>query len=164
MRVALLSDTHIKSRAAELPEWVREELRAADHAIHAGDFDSRPALEEIRSLAADHTIVGGNMDRAFDLPEVATVALGGVRFVVTHGTGPDANYESRVAAIVDDYAATERPTVGVSGHTHALLDTTVDGYRLLNPGSATGAWPAQEATMMVAEVADGELDVEVRRE
>ncbi|WP_336135207.1 metallophosphoesterase family protein [Natronomonas amylolytica] len=164
MRAAIVSDTHIKSRAAELPEWVREELRAADHVIHAGDFDSRPALEEVRSLAAECTLVGGNMDRAFDLPEVATVALGGVRFVVTHGTGPDANYESRVAAIVDDYAATDRPTVGVSGHTHALLDTTVDGYRLLNPGSATGAWPAQEATMMVAEVADGEVDVEVRRE
>jgi putative phosphoesterase len=164
MRVALLSDTHVKSRAAHLPHWVREELRAADHAIHAGDFDSRPALEEIRSLASDHTVVGGNMDRAFDLPEVATADLGGVRFVVTHGTGPDANYETRVAATVDDHAAADRPTVGVSGHTHALLDTTVDGYRLLNPGSATGAWPAQEATMMVAEVADGELDVDVRRE
>jgi hypothetical protein len=164
MRAALVSDTHIKSRAAELPEWVREELRAADHVIHAGDFDSRPALEDIRSLAAEATLVGGNMDRSLGLPEVETVALGGLCFVVTHGTGPDANYESRVAAIVDEYAATDRPTVGVSGHTHGVLDTTVDGYRLLNPGSATGAWPAQEATMMVADVEGGNLDVEVLRE
>lgn len=163
MQVAIVSDTHVKSRAAELPDWVRERLRAADHVIHAGDFDSRPALEEIRSLADDLTAVGGNMDRALDLPAVATVDLGGVRFVVTHGTGPDDGYETRVAATVADHAVADRQTVGVSGHTHGVLDTTVDGYRLLNPGSATGAWPAQEATMMVAEVADGDLDVTVRR-
>ena len=68
-----------------------------------------------------------------------------------------------MAATVDDHAAADRPTVGVAGHTHSLLDTRVDGYRLLNPGSATGAWPANEATLMEARVEDGALDVEVRR-
>jgi len=82
--------------------------------------------------------------------------------VVTHGTGPDAGYEDRVSAIVDDHAA-DRPTVGVSGHTHSVLDTHVEGYRLLNPGSATGAWPAQQATLMEVTVADGDPDVTVRR-
>lgn len=163
MQVVLASDTHVKSRAPELPAWVREALRAADHVVHAGDFDSRPAHEEVRELAADLTAVGGNMDRALDLPDVATADLGGVRFVVTHGTGPDEGYRKRVAETVADRAAADRPTVGVSGHTHQVLDVRVDGYRLLNPGSATGAWPAQEASLMVAEVDGGDLDVEVRR-
>jgi putative phosphoesterase len=163
MRVVLLSDTHVKSRAAALPEWVRAELRAADHAIHAGDFDSRPAHEEITDLATELTAVAGNMDRALGLPEVATVDLDGVRFVVTHGTGPDEGYRERVSEVIAEHAAESTPTVGVSGHTHRVLDTVVDGYRLLNPGSATGAFPAGETTLMAAEVADGDCSVEIRR-
>jgi len=159
-----VSDTHVKSRAPAIPEWVRKAMREADHVVHAGDFDSRPARETVADLASALTAVGGNMDRGLDLPAVATADLGGVRFVVTHGTGPPAGYVDRVAETVADRAADDRPTVGVSGHTHEVLDERADGYRLLNPGSATGAWPAQAASLMVAEVAEGDIDVEVRWE
>jgi len=164
MEVVILSDTHVKSRAPQIPEWVRSTVEGADHVIHAGDVDSRPAYDAVADLAADLTAVRGNTDGPYGLPAVATADLGGVRFVVTHGTGPDDGYEDRVAAVVDTHAAADRPTIGVSGHTHRVLDTRVDGYRLLNPGSATGAWPAQAATLVVAEVAAGDLDVTVRRE
>jgi putative phosphoesterase len=164
MDVAIISDTHIPSRAQSIPEWARRRITAADYVIHAGDFDSTKALADVRQLAPRLTAVGGNMDpRGLDLPAVETVDLGGVRFVVTHGTGSPRNYEQRVAGIADEHAA-EGPTVGVSGHTHELLDTTVDGYRLLNPGSVTGAAPADEATMLTAEVGDGDVDVTVHRE
>lgn len=162
MDVVLLSDTHIMSRAAALSEWVREAIEAADHVIHAGDFDSRPAYEEIRALAADLTAVEGNTDGRYGLPSVATVDLEGVRFVVTHGTGPDEGYERRVVDIVDEHAATSRPTLGVSGHTHRVLETEVDGYRLCNPGSATAAWPAMRETLFVATVNDGDVSLELR--
>ena len=49
----------------------------------------------------------------------------------------------------------------MSGHTHQLLDTEVDGVRLLNPGSATGADPASTTSMMAVEVEGGNLDVTV---
>jgi putative phosphoesterase len=162
MKVVLLSDTHIPSRAPALPEWVREELSSADHVVHAGDFDSRSAYEEIESLATDLTAVRGNTDGQYGLPSVATVDLEGVRFVVTHGTGPETGYERRVAETVAEHAA-DGPTVGVSGHTHSRMDTRVDGYRLLNPGSATGAWPAREESLLVAEVTGGDMDIEVLR-
>lgn len=164
MEVVICSDTHVKSRAPDIPGWVRTAIAEAAHVVHAGDFDSRPAYETVADLATDLTAVRGNTDGNYGLPDVARADIGGVRFVVTHGTGPDTGYEVRVASVVDDHAAADRPTVGVSGHTHSLIDTRVDGYRLLNPGSATGAWPATEATLMVAEVADGAVDVEVRRE
>ncbi len=103
MRVVLMSDTHVKSRAAALPEWVKAALEDADHVIHAGDFDSRPAYEEIADLAGELTAVAGNMDRALGLPEVATVELGCVRFVVTHGTAP-------TTAIASAYSMSSRTT------------------------------------------------------
>lgn len=164
MDVAIISDTHIPSRAHSIPGWARRHIHEADHVIHAGDFDSTKALADVRESAPRLTAVGGNMDpRGLALPEVETVRLGGVTFVVTHGTGSRRDYESRVARIVREQDV-DGPVVGVSGHTHERLDTTVEGVRLLNPGSVTGAAPADEATMLTVDVSDGHLDVTVRRD
>jgi len=158
MQVAIVADTHVPSRATRIPEWVRDRMGRADHVIHAGDFDSAAALDTVRERARGLTAVAGNMDR-LDLPAVETVTLGGIEFVVTHGTGPTPGYRRRVAGVVRDNATGPGPTVGVAGHTHEPLDTTVDGIRLLNPGSATGAAPAESTTMLIARVADGDLTV-----
>ena len=158
MTVAIVSDSHIPSRAAEIPDPFRERIRAADQVLHAGDFDSEGAIAEMRDLAADLTAVAGNMDPRVGLPRVATRKLRGVEFVLTHGSGPKRGYRNRVANAVREEAASADP-VGVSGHTHEVMDTVHNGLRLLNPGSVTGASPATRATMMTAEVADGEVDV-----
>ncbi len=160
MQVAVISDTHVPSRAPAIPEAFRERIAAADHVLHAGDFDSKGALADVRDLAAELTAVAGNTDPTVGLPTVATVELGGAEFVVTHGAGSRRGYRDRVAALVRDTAATDDP-VGVAGHTHEVLDTTHGGVRLLNPGSATGASPASRTTMYAVTVADGELSVEL---
>ncbi|MFB6096853.1 MAG: metallophosphoesterase family protein [Haloferacaceae archaeon] len=163
MEVAIISDTHVPSRSPGIPPWVRERVGAADHTIHAGDFDSAAALETVTELAdGDLTAVAGNMDR-LDLPETARVVLGGVEFVVHHGTGDLAGYRERVVEAVRS-ARNREGAVGVCGHTHEHTDEVVRGVRLLNPGSATGADPAEAATMMTARVGDGRLDVTLHRE
>lgn len=167
MDVAIVSDSHVPSREPAIPDWALERVRAADHVIHAGDFDSSAALADVRAAASRLTAVAGNMDpRALDLPEIERITLGGVEFVVTHGTGSRHDYEQRVADVIAENAdeASDGPTVGVAGHTHELLDTTVEGVRLLNPGSVTGASPASEATMLTATVVDGEFSVTIHRE
>lgn len=160
MDIALISDSHIPSRAQRLPDAFRDRVAGADHVIHAGDFDSKSALADMRDLAPALTAVSGNMDPQVGLPVVATADLGDVEFVVTHGTGSKRGYEQRVADTVQEHA-TSSNAVGVSGHTHEVLDTTHDGVRLLNPGSVTGAAPASRTTMMTATVSDGTLDVEL---
>ncbi|MFT4946552.1 MAG: putative phosphoesterase [Natronomonas sp.] len=160
MDVAIISDTHIPSRAQAIPEQFRDRIAAADHAIHAGDFDSKGALADVQDLAGNLTAVAGNMDPRVGLPEVAAVELGGVEFVVAHGTGSPRGYEDRIANAVREHAASES-AVGIAGHTHELLDAVHDGIRLLNPGSATGASPASGATMLTATAEGGELSVTV---
>lgn len=159
MEIAIVSDTHIPSRATRIPEAFRERIRTADHVIHAGDFDSKGALADVRDLAPALTAVRGNMDPDVGLADVETIERGGVSFVVTHGTGSKHGYEDRVANTVREHGGPD--AVGVSGHTHEVLDTVHVGVRLLNPGSATGAAPASRATMMTASVEDGELSVTV---
>jgi hypothetical protein len=158
-RIAIVSDTHIPSRATEIPDWVREQIASADHVVHAGDFDSEPAYESVSDLAADLTAVSGNMDPvSLGLPDVATLSVDGVDFVVTHGSGPIQGYEERVAAIVED----ENPdAIGIAGHTHQVMNKEVDGVRILNPGSATGASPAKTVSLVVAEVEDGDVNVTI---
>ncbi|MFB6266437.1 MAG: metallophosphoesterase family protein [Halodesulfurarchaeum sp.] len=162
--VAIIADTHIPSRAAAIPGWVEEAVRDADQVIHAGDFDSPEAHERIVDLADGAlTAVSGNMDPgALSVPAFDSTTVGGVTFGVTHGTGSPSGYEERVRQTVLAETDAEDP-VAVSGHTHQVLDTD-RGIRILNPGSATGAWPADEATMMRATVEDGSLDVEVLEE
>ncbi len=159
MEIALVSDTHIPSRASRIPDAFRERIRAAGHVVHAGDFDSKGTLADVEDLAPELTAVAGNTDPRVGLPERATVELGGVTFVVLHGAGSKRGWEDRVAAAVREEA--DEPRVGVAGHTHEVFDREVGGVRLLNPGSATGAAPADRATMMTVDAADGDLDVTV---
>ena len=157
MDVALISDSHIPSREHEIPPSFRERIEVADHVVHAGDFDSKGALADIRHMATGLTAVSGNIDPQIGLPDRATVELGGVMFVVTHGTGSHRGWADRVAAAVREEA--DSSAVGVAGHTHEPTDTVYEGVRLLNPGSVTGASPADRPTMMTATVEAGTLDV-----
>ena len=159
MEIAILSDTHIPSRARRIPDAFRGRIRSADHTIHAGDFDSEGALADVQDLAGDLTAVAGNMDPCVGLPERVSVEFEGVTFVVTHGTGSKRGWIDRVARAVREES--DEPRVGVAGHTHEVVDREHGGVRVLNPGSATGAAPADRTTMMTAEVSDGELDATV---
>jgi hypothetical protein len=176
MELAVVADTHVPNRAPETPDWVRRRVAAADHTIHAGDFDSQAELDRFREWTDGNlTAVRGNIDPpAVDLPRVATFDVststpsGGPatdgdgaatdwRFVVTHshrrGRDDPHDYAERVAGVVAANATgPARRTVGVAGHTHRLLDTRVDGYRLLNPGSATETRPMGGGSMLTVQV------------
>jgi putative phosphoesterase len=171
--VAVLSDTHTYHDLREtVPGWVRAEVEAADYTVHAGDFVTPTALEFFRDLAADLVAVRGNADVGVDLPEVATLTVEGVRLVVTHPPDVDdasldrAAYDRGVLAAVESAgngrpAGDGQPVVAVAGHTHRVIDVAVGGVRLLNPGSATGALPAERPTMLRLHVSGGEVDVTV---
>jgi len=167
MQVAIISDTHVPSRETAIPGFVGEAVSDADHTIHVGDFDSREGYEAVVDLVDEDafTAVKGNMDpEGLGLPETATVELGGVTFAAVHGTGAT-DMESYLELVAETARqAGGEDAVGLCGHTHSLLDDTHEGVRLLNPGSCTGADPADEATMLVTDVADGDLDVTVHRE
>jgi putative phosphoesterase len=164
--LAVISDTHVPGREPAIPGWVEDRVSAADHTVHAGDFDAPETLARVRDLATDLTAVAGNIDPPdVDLPDVATVEVEDVTFVVVHGTGPHESWPERVAGLVRETVDVDTGTVvGVAGHTHTPTDTTVDGLRLLNPGSATGARPATRTTMLSVRVDGDTLDVDLHEE
>jgi putative phosphoesterase len=177
MQVAILSDMHVPGQADALPEAFAEHVADADHVVHAGDFGSHEAIETVQDLAHDLTAAYGNADPVdAPLPGVDAAAVEGVTVVVHHGevnpvaravyhahegiVKKEADWLDAVADVARARTAgVDTVPVGVAGHSHEVVDEVHEGIRVLNPGSATAAGPAERATMMTAEVADGELDV-----
>lgn len=160
MRLLILADTHVPTRARDLPEQVWREVDRADVVLHAGDWIATPLLDAVEQRAARLIGVWGNNDgpdlRA-RLPEVARADLGGVRLAVVHETGDKQRRETRCSALFPD------SDVLVFGHSHIPWDTTTaTGLRLLNPGSPTDRRRQPVATYLTARIDRGRLsDVEL---
>lgn len=167
MRLLIIADTHVPTRARDLPPQVWDEVDRADVVIHAGDWMDVALLDALEQRSARLIACWGNNDGPElreRLPEVARVTLDGVRLAVTHEAGASAGRDKRMAAAYPD------TDVLVFGHSHIPWDTTAQsgsgagGLRLLNPGSPTDRRRQPHCTYLTASIADGALrDVELHR-
>jgi putative phosphoesterase len=122
VRVGLISDTHGLLR----PEAVAF-LRGSDRIVHGGDIGD-PAVLAALSEIAPVTAVRGNNDRdawARDVPETATLEVGGVAIYVVHDV-----------ADLRRHPAPRAARVVVSGHSHKPGVVERDAVLFVNPGSA----------------------------
>ena len=122
MKIGVISDTHGLLR----PE-VEHCLAGVAHIIHAGDIGAEHVLAELRRIAPV-TAIRGNVDTADwaqKYRETETVRLGGRTFYVLHDRS---ELKSKSAPAGVDAV--------ISGHSHQVSITTVDGVLYLNPGSA----------------------------
>lgn len=155
MRLLLIADTHVPTRARELPAALWDEVDRADLVVHAGDWVDVALLDALEARATRLLGVWGNNDgpplRA-RLPEVARAEVEGVRITVVHETGGAAGRERRADLAHPD------TDVLVFGHSHLPWDTTTpSGTRLLNPGSPTDRRRMPTCTYLTATAVDGAL-------
>ena len=143
MKLAILSDTH-----GLLRPQVLAQLQAADAILHGGDINKQSIVDQLRQYAPLY-VVRGNNDKewAEDLPHHLTVTLGGVTFYMVHNKKEVPADLSGVDAVV-------------FGHSHRYVQEEKDGLLWLNPGSCGPRRFHQEITMMMAEVAGGQIQVE----
>lgn len=143
MKLAILSDTHGLLR----PEVV-EHLKTADAILHGGDINKQSIVDQLEGYAPLY-IVRGNNDKAWaeGIPHHRTVTLGGATFYMVHN-------RKEVPA---DLSGVD---VVVFGHSHKYVQEEKDGLLWLNPGSCGPRRFHQEITMMMAEVAEGNIQVE----
>jgi len=135
MRIGIISDTHIPSRAAEIPkeflEWFKE--NRVDLILHAGDVNDEIVLKDLEKIA-EVKAVKGNTDY-LDLPKELILEIKGKRILLFHS---DNIYPRGDINKMLDYAKEKMVDIVVYGHTHLPLFTYVNGIYFLNPGSATG--------------------------
>jgi putative phosphoesterase len=161
-RLVLTADTHLPTRARDLPEKLWAAIIDADAVLHAGDWVDVSLLDALESCAKRVIGVYGNNDgpdlRA-RLDEVVHVELAGVRFAMVHETGPARGREQRCAVRFPE------TDVLVFGHSHIPWDTTAgNGLRLLNPGSPTDRRRQPYCTYLTVVASGGALhDVSLHR-
>ena len=159
VRLLLTADTHVPTRARDLPEPLWRAIDAADVVVHAGDWVDVELLDAMQVRAARLIAVYGNNDGPLlraRLPELTRVELAGVRLAVVHETGPATGRERRCDARFPGC------DVLVFGHSHIPWDSvTPAGMRLLNPGSPTDRRRQPVATYLTAEIHDRGLDAVV---
>jgi len=133
LKVLVLSDTHLPSRAQAFPQRVVEAMGQADLILHAGDLATPAVLDEMRGYAPV-VAVRGNVDvPELHLPRRLIVPVGSFSIGLVHGDGPSGTTFQRAAAAF----ANDDVDVVVFGHSHLPLLRTESGRTYLNPGSPT---------------------------
>ena len=116
-----MSDSH---RNDDLVEKIHRLEPDADAFLHCGDLcsDERqfPWLE----------LVQGNCDFNFDLPRQRIFTYEGVSILMVHG---DKIYDR--SNTLARRARENDCQIVLHGHTHTIIDETVNGIRILNPGA-----------------------------
>jgi hypothetical protein len=144
--VGIISDTHIPSRANDLPKEIFEVFKNADLIIHSGDIENLETLNELGKIAPVFAIEG-NMDQKEtkeNLPEGISLKIYNWKIGIIHSPfpfwlGSHFNFVQEMAA--KRLAEKENFDILIFGHTHQpfLKESSLGSKKilLLNPGSAT---------------------------
>lgn len=147
----MIADTHLPRGRRRLPEECLRRIATADLVIHAGDFSSVSAYEEIAAIGPRLAAVHGNVDEPAlreRLPERELAVVEGVRIGVVHDAGPA---RGRLARMRRAFPGAEAV---VFGHSHLPLLERDRGFQIFNPGSPTERRRASAHTMGTARVSE----------
>ena len=148
LKLVVMSDSHGHD---EMIEKVMSANRDADYMIHLGDLCSD------RHKFPQLIFVRGNCDYDNDMPVTLISEFNGLRFFITHGHKAGSwNREETLAHL----ASAQDCSIVLYGHTHVPSDNTVDGVRLLNPGSLYYNRDGSELGYLILNISkDGRLKV-----
>lgn len=134
MRVGVLSDTHVPSRARELPGELLSGLAGVDLILHAGDLVSREVLNVLQRIAPVEA-VAGNGDPPSLLQELGRqklLTLAGWRIALVHG-----HHGHGQTTVERALSGCEGADCVVFGHSHRAYQAIHRKVLAFNPGSAT---------------------------
>lgn len=123
IRIVLVSDNHGNRDSLE---YVRAAHSDADYFIHCGDCELPDWLLE------GFAVVQGNNDNYNQFPSRRILAIGEHRIYVCHGHRD--MFFGHFDMLADKAKAADCDMV-FFGHTHIPFDKTIEGIRILNPGS-----------------------------
>lgn len=147
MKVGLVSDTHVPTSLARLPDELLARLGGVDAILHAGDLVSPSIIEQLSEIAPT-TSVAGNMDPlelARQLPDRVTLDFVGRSIGLKHGHQPHAlqdryiglGYDAPEMDLFYQAMAAQLPDaeVIVFGHFHTPLVKHWNDRLFVNPGT-----------------------------
>jgi uncharacterized protein len=166
VRIAIVSDSHIRHGRPQLSARLVDLLRQADMILHAGDFADATGLSAFKAIGPEVIGVAGNVDTGplvSALPEFLYVETPAGTIAMMHILP---HTFSRPKRAVDFFLGKcDKPLAVIHGHTHCPeIDTvTLSGGRtawIINPGSVTRS-RGKGHTMVLLDIDDGEISVRI---
>jgi putative phosphoesterase len=152
VKICVISDTHTDS-IDNLSRVILDELSGADMIIHAGDFTSKRLVDELRRIGTFRGVYGNidGPDVRKELPAIDIVQAEDFMIGVNHPAegGSPLTLEQRLRPKFPAVQAI------IHGHSHRTKNDFRDGVLWLNPGSATGRFPATKKTYGILTVDKG---------
>ena len=126
MKYILVSDSHGDITCLE---YLKNTHKDAEAFFHCGD------LQLPAEMTQDFISVRGNTDFDPDYPWMRVVGLGEIRALMCHGHQLLSPFDRSDFTMLANAAAKYECSAVFFGHTHVSVDETVNGIRVLNPGS-----------------------------
>ncbi|AFM42036.1 phosphoesterase, MJ0936 family [Desulfosporosinus acidiphilus SJ4] len=154
MRIAVLSDTHLKA-GRSLPRLVWEHLSDADLILHAGDLTHKELVDELSLVAPVKAVCGNCDDWTVDLPSQEWVECESFKFGIIHG-----HQGKGKTTLERAYSAFESNHVDVIvfGHSHTPTLKCHNGVLMFNPGSPTDKRREPQYSFGWLEVQEGHIN------
>jgi len=158
VKIVVFGDSHIPSRASQLPTEFIDYVNTGDIdlVITTGDLTDYSILQE---LSVPKIIsVRGNMDYG-DIPLEETIEISNFKFYITHGHIVGRGKYKKLVSRSKNYNA----NVVVTGHTHEPTIIVISDVLVLNPGTITGAYggtfPIHDSTFLELNVHNERINV-----
>jgi len=126
-KLCVISDSHKSWRGIN---EVLNQHADCDYIIHLGDHDYD--MDDFAGVRRRLIGVSGNCDPFSTLPGTRIFPVEGIKLLLTHGDAFGVKYGLNDLA---DRCRREGCALGLFGHTHSAVDTTLAGVRLINPGA-----------------------------
>jgi hypothetical protein len=133
MKIGVVSDTHIPTKARNLPANLIEAFSSVELIIHAGDIINQSVLDALAELAPVNAVYG-NIDPPElrnVLPERLDLNLQGYQIGVIHGHNLRGHIMDKLSYIFPE------SDIIIFGHTHRPCNQIINGQLYFNPGSPT---------------------------
>mmetsp|Transcript_10189 Transcript_10189/g.30676 ORF Transcript_10189/g.30676 Transcript_10189/m.30676 type:complete len:198 (-) Transcript_10189:592-1185(-) len=139
--VLCIGDTHIPTRAVDLPPQFRKMLVPGKihHILCTGNLNTRETYDWLKSICGNVHMVNGDCDDGRAHPDDAVLTIGDLKVGLIHGHQIVPWGHAEALSITQRRLGVD---ILVSGHTHVLQTEKRGNNLFINPGSATGAYSA----------------------
>lgn len=154
MKVLVFSDTH---RRYENFINQTKKLKDIDLFIHLGDMVEDAEIIKSELNKPFIIIRGNNEFNRDDIPLNEVIELEDVRIFLTHGHKEGVEYGLKNLV---DKAKENNCTMAMYGHTHVYKDETINGVRILNPGSVGYDRAGEYESYVVMDINGNDVEIE----
>lgn len=160
MKIAVISDTHVRKHMDKIEKLITKSLKDVDLIIHAGDYTSNKVIPYIEKY---HRFIGvyGNNDKEetrSKVKEKQIITLDKYKIGVYHGHGSKKNTIDNVYEIFKN----DTLDVIIFGHSHKPFVTTKNKTLIINPGSPTSKRKEKYYSYIILELLPEGINVNIK--